>query len=124
VLTEPYPGFPTDAQPLLMAALLKAEGASVFTETVFPNRFCHARELMRFGADIDIVSPTATVRGVKNLTAASVTATDLRGGAAMLIAAMCAHGESSVTDSGHILRGYERPDAHFKALGADITLEK
>jgi len=124
VLTEPYPGFPTDAQPLLMAAILKAEGESVFTETVFPNRFCHARELMRFGADIDIVSPTATVRGVKNLTAASVTATDLRGGAAMLIAAMCAHGESSVTDSGHILRGYERPDAHFRALGADITLEK
>ena len=123
VVTEPYPGFPTDAQPLLMAALLKADGSTEFTENMFDSRYCHALELMRFGADIDISGRSAEVYGVRSLKGATVNATDLRGGAAMVIAALSAEGESVVVDSGHIARGYEHLDLKLRSLGADIFME-
>lgn len=124
IVTEPYPGFPTDSQPLLMAALLKAEGKSTFTENVFDNRFLHAKQLARFGADISIDGRNASVWGVKSLKAATVTATDLRGGAAMIIAGMCAEGKTQVLDDGHIERGYEELDRVLRSLGGQVYTER
>lgn len=123
VSTAPYPGFPTDAQPVLMAALLKAEGCSVLVENIFENRYRQAAELMRFGADIAVSGKKAEIWGVSKLHSAAVTATDLRGGAAMLVAGLCAEGESVVFDDGHITRGYERFDACLRSLGAEVYLE-
>ncbi len=123
VITGPYPEFPTDSQPLLMAAMLKADGMTEFTENVFDSRFCHARQLTRFGADIGIEDRKAAVWGVRSLKGTTVTATDLRGGAAMIIAALAAEGESSVVDSGHIARGYENLDYKLRSLGADVFME-
>lgn len=124
VVTGPYPEFPTDAQPLLMATLLKARGKSGFSETVFDSRFAHASELRRFGADITVTGREAVIWGVRGLEGAVVTATDLRGGAAALIAAMSARGKSLVLDNGHIARGYEDLDGRLRRLGADIYMEK
>lgn len=123
VVTAPYPGFPTDAQPLLMAALLKADGKTEFTENIFDSRYCHARELSRFGADITVNGRNATVWGVKSLNGATVTATDLRGGAAMIIAGLSANGKTEVVDTGHIFRGYENFDYKLRSLGADVYME-
>lgn len=123
VITEPYPGFPTDSQPLLMAAMLKARGKSVFRETVFNSRFAHTAELKRFGADISVNGRDAVIWGVDSLNPAIASATDLRGGAATIIAALSAQGESIVVDSGHIARGYENFDGRLRALGADIYTE-
>ncbi len=123
VVTGPYPEFPTDAQPLLMAALLKASGRTDFVENVFDSRFGHARELARFGADISVDGRCASVWGVRSLSGATVSAADLRGGAAMLIAGLAAEGESRVIDSGHITRGYENFDNKLRSLGADIFME-
>ncbi len=124
VVTGPYPEFPTDAQPLLMAALLKAKGKTVFKETVFDSRFAHAAELARFGADISVNGGEATVWGVGSLAPAIATSTDLRGGAAVLIAALSAEGRSMIIDAEHIARGYENLDGQLRALGADIYMEK
>ena len=123
VVTAPYPGFPTDAQPLLMAALLKAEGRTEFTENIFDSRYCHARELSRFGADISVSGRNAVVWGVKSLRGATVTATDLRGGAAMIIAGLAAEGRTEVVDTGHIFRGYDNFDYKLRSLGADVYME-
>ena len=123
VVTAPYPGFPTDAQPLLMAALLKADGRTEFTENIFSSRYCHARELSRFGADIAVNGKNAVVWGVKSLSGATVTATDLRGGAAMIIAGLSAEGKTEVVDTGHIFRGYENFDYKLRSLGADVYME-
>lgn len=123
VVTEAYPGFPTDAQPLLMAALLRSDGKTTFTENIFDKRFAHAYELMRFGADVDIDGRNACVWGVRSLNGTTVTATDLRGGAAMLIAGLSAEGATTVIDSGHILRGYENLDEKLRSLGANIFME-
>lgn len=123
ITTRPYPGFPTDAQPLLMAACLKAAGTSEFTENIFENRFRHVAEMRRFGADIEITGRTAAVTGVRELHGAEVSATDLRGGAALVAAALGANGETVLTDTGHILRGYEELDKTLTALGADIGYE-
>lgn len=123
VVTEPYPGFPTDAQPILMAALLKAHGISRFTENIFDSRFCHVSQLMRFGADIAVDGRGATVWGVRSLKGATVTASDLRGGAAMIIAGLAADGNTRVIDSGHITRGYENFDNKLRSLGADVFME-
>ena len=120
VVTKPYPGFPTDAQPLLMAACLKADGTAVFTENIFENRYRHAVELRKLGSDISVVGRVAMVTGVPKLIAAPVTATDLRGGAALVVAALAAEGETQLYDVGHIIRGYERLDEHLRALGGDI----
>lgn len=123
VSTEPYPGFPTDAQPLLMAALLRASGQTCFFENMFDSRFMHAEQLLRFGADIAVEGRKATVWGVRSLGGATVSATDLRGGAAMIIAALMADGCSRVVDAGHIERGYESLDNKLRALGAQIYME-
>lgn len=120
ISTRPYPGFPTDAQALLMAATLKAEGTSVFTENMFESRFRHVPELQRMGAEISTEGRVAIVRGVRALHGAHVTATDLRGSAALLIAALGARGVTTLYDNGHLRRGYEDPMDLLTALGATI----
>ena len=122
IATAPYPGFPTDAQPVLMAALLKAEGESVFTENIFENRYRQVPELRRLGASITLDGREARVCGVERLHGAALNATDLRGGAAMLVAGLSAEGETLVLDNGHITRGYESFDDCLQCLGADILL--
>ena len=123
VITKPYPGFPTDAQPLLMAASLKAAGTTVFMENIFESRYRHAGELKRMGADIRTEGRVAVVTGVPELYGAPVTSTDLRGGAALVTAGLAAVGETVVFDSGHIDRGYDALEAQLSGLGADITKE-
>jgi len=123
VSTEPYPGFPTDAQPVLMAALLRAEGRTVITENIFENRYRQVPELRRLGADISVSGRTAEIWGVDCLHGTALTATDLRGGAAMIVAGLSADGETVICDDGHVTRGYERFDMRLRALGADIYLE-
>lgn len=123
VVTEAYPGFPTDCQPLLMAALLKADGKTTFTENIFERRYGHTNELKRFGADITVEGKDACVWGVRSLNGAAVTSTDLRGGAAMVIAGLSADGDTTLIDNGHILRGYECLDEKLRALGANIYTE-
>ena len=122
ITTEPYPGFPTDAQPVLMAALLRAEGETRIRETIFENRFRQVPELRKLGAEIRLEGQTAVIRGVERLHGAQLTATDLRGGAAMLVAALSAEGETQVGDEGHIARGYESFDRVLSGLGADVSL--
>ena len=123
IRTEPYPGFPTDAQPVLMAALLKAKGHSVIRETIFENRFRQVPELRRLGADITLHDQVAEIWGVDSLRGTVLNATDLRGGAAMIVAGLTAEGQTLVCDEGHIRRGYERFDTRLRALGADICLD-
>ena len=124
VITGPYPGFPTDAQPLLLAACLKAKGTSVFVENVFLNRFRFTEELQRLGARIHTEGRVAVVTGVDVLHAALTVATDLRGGAALIIAALSAEGETDILDSGHVVRGYESFDRRLTELGAKVHLEE
>ena len=120
ILTRPYPGFPTDAQALLMAACLRAEGTSVFVENIFENRFRHVPELRRLGADIRTEGRVAMVSGVGALRGAPVNACDLRGGAALVLAGLAAEGETSVSDAGHIRRGYAGFAETLSALGATV----
>ena len=94
VRTAPYPGFPTDAQPVLMAALLRSEGCTVFVENIFENRYRHVDELSRMGAEIRVAGRVAVVNGVRTLHGAAVKCTDLRGGAALVIAGLSAEGRS------------------------------
>ena len=121
VRTYPYPGFPTDAQPVLMAALLRSRGATMFVENIFENRYRHAAELTRMGADIRLEGKVALVSGVERLYGGEVHATDLRGGAALAVAALQAEGTTTLYDIHHILRGYEDITRDLRALGADIT---
>lgn len=120
VITKPYPGFPTDAQALLMAACLKAEGTSVFVENIFENRYRHVPELRRLGADIRTEGRVAMVTGAERLSGAPVNACDLRGGAALIIAALSAEGETKIYDSGHVERGYDGLESALRGLGADV----
>ena len=120
IVTKPYPGFPTDAQPVLMAATLKAEGTTVFVENIFSNRFRHVAELLRMGADIKTEGRVAMVSGVKKLHGASVVSTDLRGGAALLVAALGAEGKTDIFDIHHIERGYDSIEKSIRALGGEI----
>ena len=120
VRTMPYPGFPTDAQALVMAASCIANGTSTFIENIFESRYKHAYELMKMGADIKIEGRMAVVEGVKTLYGANVNATDLRGGAALLLAAMSAKGTSEIHGIHHIDRGYEKIEEVFSALGVKI----
>ena len=124
IRTAPYPGFPTDAQAVLMAALLRSRGTTVFVENIFKNRYRHVDELCRMGADIHVVDRVAVVTGVEKLCGAPVRSPDLRGGAALLVAGLAAEGETCVGDIHHIHRGYEDPVRDLKMLGADIALEK
>ncbi len=120
VRTAPYPGFPTDAQAVVMAALTKGEGTSVFVENIFESRYRHVDELMRMGADIRVEGKVAVVYGVPALHGTTVRAADLRGGAALVAAALGAQGQSTITGLHHIDRGYENLDEVLRALGADI----
>ena len=119
VRTMPYPGFPTDAQAPLMAAACTGQGASVFLETIFENRYRHVSELARMGADIRVSGRTALVNGTV-LHGAAVRCTDLRGGAALVIAALAARGESRIEAITHIDRGYEYLAEKLTALGGSI----
>ncbi len=120
IQTRPYPGFPTDAQPLMMAAALKARGTTVFVENIFPNRYRQAAEMLRMGADIRVQGRVAKVSGVSALHGAAMRSEDLRGGASLVIAALAAEGESAIVDPGHIERGYDGLDTALRALGADL----
>ena len=122
VCTQPYPGFPTDAQPVLMAALLKAQGRTIITENIFENRYRQAEQLCRLGADIQIDGRVAKINGVERLVGARLEATDLRGGAAMIVGGLGADGDTEIFDEGHIKRGYENLDQVLRSLGADIKL--
>ncbi len=121
IYTAPYPGFPTDAQPVLMAALAGGEGKSMFVETIFSDRYRHAEGLCLMGADIRIHERTAEVIGKKLLRGAQVEAYDLRGGAALVVAALGAQGESRITGLQYIDRGYENLEGDLALLGAQIT---
>ena len=120
IRTMPYPGFPTDAQPLVMSALAAAKGTSVIVETIFENRYRHVSELLRMGADIKTVGQAAIIRGVKTLYGAKVKAPDLRGGAALVTAALGAEGVAEISDIAFIDRGYESIEKSLGSLGADI----
>jgi UDP-N-acetylglucosamine 1-carboxyvinyltransferase len=124
VMTEPFPGFPTDLQAQMMALLATAEGASMITETIFENRFMHVPELRRMGANINLHGGSAMVRGVKALTGAPVMATDLRASVSLVIAGLVAKGETTVSRVYHLDRGYERLEEKLSACGADIERVK
>ncbi len=122
IRTMAYPGFPTDLQAPMMVLCCQTPGTSVFLETIFENRYMHAAELARMGARIRVEDRVAIVEGVKALTGAQVRATDLRAGASLLLAGLCAQGETLVEDDGgHIDRGYERIEEKLRAVGADIN---
>ena len=120
IKTLPYPGFPTDMQSQFMAYMTVAEGSSQFTETIFENRFMHVDELLKMGANIRTEARNAFVTGVPKLHGAEVRATDLRAGAALIIAGLVAEGETTVTDLYHLDRGYEDLIGKFQSLGANI----
>ncbi|RZV99856.1 MAG: UDP-N-acetylglucosamine 1-carboxyvinyltransferase [Rhodobacteraceae bacterium] len=120
VRTEPYPGFPTDLQAQMMALLSTAEGTSHLEETIFENRFMHAPELMRMGADIEVHGGTATVTGVERLKGAPVMATDLRASVSLILAGLAAEGETVVNRVYHLDRGYEHVEEKLGAVGARI----
>ena len=121
VKTLPYPGFPTDMQAQFMALMTVAKGSSVITETVFENRFMHVDELKRMGANIKIDGRIAMVDGAARLAGCPVTATDLRAGAALVVAALAAEGRTEIGSVHHIDRGYDRIVDKLKGLGADIS---
>ncbi len=120
IKTLPYPGFPTDMQSQFMALLSTIKGTSVIIETIFENRFMHVGELQRMGANIKIEGRSAVVQGVKQLQGAQVRATDLRAGAALILAGMVADGETEISDTYHIDRGYVDIENKLKKLGANI----
>lgn len=120
IRTMPYPGFPTDAQAILMAPLCKACGTTLVEETIFENRFRHVDALVKMGADIQVAGRAAVIKGVPHLHGAKVRATDLRGGAALLIAALGAAGTTEITEICHIDRGYDCPEVLLRSIGAQI----
>ncbi|MDT8853765.1 UDP-N-acetylglucosamine 1-carboxyvinyltransferase [Paracoccaceae bacterium Fryx2] len=120
VVTEPFPGFPTDLQAQMMALLCTADGVSVLEERIFENRFMHAPELIRMGAKIDVHGGTATVTGVDKLRGAPVMATDLRASVSLILAGLAAEGETVVSRVYHLDRGYERVEEKLRACGAHI----
>jgi UDP-N-acetylglucosamine 1-carboxyvinyltransferase len=124
VTTEPFPGFPTDLQAQMMALLCTAEGTSVLEEKIFENRFMHAPELERMGADIEVHGGTATVKGVKRLKGAPVMATDLRASVSLILAGMAAEGETVVNRVYHLDRGYEHVVRKLSGIGAKVERVK
>ncbi|WP_276891421.1 UDP-N-acetylglucosamine 1-carboxyvinyltransferase [Dialister micraerophilus] len=121
IKTMPYPGFPTDLQAQFMALMTVSNGESKITETVFENRFMHVGELRRMGASIQVEGRCATVRGVPFLNGAFVRATDLRAGAALVLAGLAAHGETEIGELHHIDRGYDHLVEKLQGLGAEIS---
>jgi UDP-N-acetylglucosamine 1-carboxyvinyltransferase len=118
--TAPYPAFPTDMQAQFMAINAVADGVSTIRETIFENRFMHANELQRLGADIQIEGSNAIVRGVSHLEGATVMATDLRASASLVIAGLVAQGETTIDRIYHLDRGYERIEEKLARLGAKV----
>ena len=123
-VTLPYPGIATDFQPILLAMLATAEGTAIVTENVFEGRFLYVGELTRMGADIRTEGHHAVIRGVPRLSAAPVRALDIRAGAAMVIAGLCAEGVTEVADMQHVDRGYEDFEAKLEGLGAEVRRER
>jgi UDP-N-acetylglucosamine 1-carboxyvinyltransferase len=124
VETLPYPDFPTDLQPQLMSMLSTAKGLSVITETIFSDRFIHVSELNRMGASIRVEDNAAIINGVDKLLGAETMASDLRAGAALVIAGLAAEGKTCVHRIYHIDRGYEKFEEKIRSIGGDITREK
>lgn len=124
IKTMPYPGFPTDMQSVFVSMLCTAKGTSMMVENIFENRYKYVNELGRMGAKITIEGKVAIIKGVRKLTAAEVTSTDLRGGAALVAAALVAKGNSQINNIEHILRGYENLDKKLNKLGACVKIEK
>ena len=120
IRTNVHPGFPTDAQPPLMALTALASGTTVFVENIFENRFKHAGELVRLGANISVEGRVAVVLGVKSLSGAELVATDLRGGAALVTAGLAADGTTKISGISHIDRGYENIEQVLRSVGADV----
>ena len=123
IRTMPYPGFPTDMQSVFGACMTIAKGTSVIVENIFENRYKYTQELVRMGAKITIEGRTAIIKGVRRLQGTKVKSTDLRGGAAMCIAGMAAHGITEVEDIHYILRGYEKFEQKLTGLGAKIYMK-
>lgn len=124
IKTMPYPGFPTDMQSIFGALLITAKGTSVITENIFESRYKYAQELIRMGAKINVEGRTAIIKGTKKIQGANVVATDLRGGASLVVAGLYAKGVTQVDNIHYILRGYEKMDEKLKKLGAKIYIEK
>lgn len=124
IKTMPYPGFPTDMQSIFATTLTTARGTSMVVENIFENRYKYVQELIRMGAKIKIEGRTAVIKGVKKLYAANVNATDLRGGASMVLAAIAAKGTTTIENIEYILRGYEKFDKKIRNLGIDIKIEE
>ena len=124
IKTMPHPGFPTDMQPQISALLCLAEGTSIVTDEIFNSRFRYVDELRRMGADISVDGKVAVIEGVGSLMGAPVTATDLRAGAALVIAGLAAHGITEIEDIYHIERGYEEIEQKLRGLGADIVRKR
>jgi UDP-N-acetylglucosamine 1-carboxyvinyltransferase len=122
--TDPYPGFATDLQAQFMALMTLADGESVIRETIFENRFMHAPELQRLGADIAVAGGEARVKGVSKLKGAPVMATDLRASVSLVIAALAAEGETTVNRVYHLDRGFERLEEKLAACGANVRRVK
>jgi UDP-N-acetylglucosamine 1-carboxyvinyltransferase len=120
IMTQPYPGFPTDMQAQSMAMLALAKGASMITETIFENRYMHVPELARMGANIVVQGRSAIIRGVEKLHGAEVMATDLRASLSLVIAALAAQGTSTIHRIYHLDRGYENLESKLAAVGAKI----
>ena len=120
IKTMPHPGFPTDMQPLMTVLLALAKGTSIITEGIWENRFRYVDELSRMGVNIQVAGRVAVIEGVQELLPAPMRATDLRAGAAMVVAALAAGGVSEISEIGHIERGYEDIVEKLRGLGADI----
>ena len=124
IKTLPYPGFPTDMQSIVGVTLTIAKGTSVIIENIFENRYKYLNELTKMGAKSTIEGRTAVIKGIRRLNKANVRATDLRGGAALVLAALNAKGRTYIENIEYILRGYENLDAKLKSLGANIYIEE
>lgn len=122
IKTMPYPGFPTDMQSIFATSLTVAKGTSLVVENLFENRYKYTQELIRMGAKITIEGKTAVIKGTRKLYGANVKATDLRGGAALVMAGMVAKGNTRIENIEYILRGYEKFDQKIKKLGIDIKM--
>lgn len=124
IKTMPYPGFPTDMQSLMAAAFTIAKGTTIIVENIFENRYKYTQELNKMGAKITVEGKSAIIRGTRKLYGATIRATDLRGGAALVLAGLAAKGTTVVENIEYILRGYEDFDKKIRALGGDIEISR
>ena len=124
IATEPYPGFPTDLQSIYAATMVRADGISNITENIFENRFKYVSELKKMGAIIEECENKIKIKGTEDIFANNLKAMDLRGGAALIIAALQAKGKSRISNIQYILRGYDKIDTKLRNIGADIRIEE